>query len=285
MSIANIDGDVVVYEAGFSSDTSYYVVADEELFPSLKEAKAYADYYDVPYEAIEHRVKAESLNYCLARVTKLLTHIMTGSGCLDYKVFLTGEGNFREEVATSLPEPFNVYKGNRQTSHKPYWYKEIRQFLIDSGAVVCDGIEADDALGYRQHEDTVLCTIDKDLKMIQGWHYNWRNNEKVFITAQEAEDFHSVQLLTGDRTDNIPGLYALTGKKATAKVKKELLNLGSQEERIEFANTLYGRENEEHFKVIFDLITIAEGPATFIPSANCSDPSGKFYDYANGVML
>ena len=135
--------------------------------------------------------------------------------CVDadeHKIFITGKGNFREEVATIAP-----YKGNRDEAHKPIHYKAIGEYLVNHwGADVVPDMEADDAMGimqwkhlpFEEPEDrynTVICTLDKDLNMIPGLHYNWKNEEFSFITEQEANVFFYRQLLTGDATDNIIG--------------------------------------------------------------------------------
>lgn len=269
---ANIDGDIVLYEAGFSAETSYYRVCDEECFPTKRDAVEWANYYEVDHEYIEKVIKPLPLAKALSRTNELINNIVKGAGCKDFRLYLTGGGNFRIKEATTLPEPFNVYKGNRDSSHRPHWYKEIKEYLLTSwGAVLVEGSEADDVLGYEQNESTVLCSIDKDLKMIQGWHYDWRKDVKQFVNQKDAEDFYYEQLLTGDRTDNIPGLFALTGRKATAKIKKELKALPSDDMKLLFIKELYGQDNLEHFEVIRKLITIAGGPTTFMV-ADGSDP-------------
>lgn len=265
---SNIDGDIVLYESGFSSETSYYRVCDEECFPSKRDAIEWANYFEIPHEYIEKIIKPLPLQQALKKVNTLINNIVNGAGCDSYTVFLTGKDNFRIKDALPLPKPFNVYKGNRDTSHRPHWYKEIKTYLLTSWrAVVVDDMEADDVLGYEQGSDTVLCSIDKDLKMIQGWHYDWRKDVKLFVSQKDAEDFFYVQLLTGDRTDNIPGLFALTGRKATAKIKKELLSIPSHEGKLKYIADQYGEENAQYVGIIRRLITIAKGPSTYMASA------------------
>lgn len=141
----------------------------------------------------------------------------------DYKGFLTGDGNYREGLATIQP-----YKGNRDNA-KPYWHSAIKEYLIDSHAgVVVDGMEADDAMGIESQlvEDSIICTIDKDLKMIPGMHYRWQHREtpeSLFeVIEPEGMNFFYHQILTGDSGDHIPGLYKCTKTKASAKIKEGL---------------------------------------------------------------
>lgn len=156
-----------------------------------------------------------------------------------YIIFLTGKDNFRDKRATMYP-----YKGNR-TGEKPEHHAAIRQYMIDyHGAVVVDGAEADDALGIFATEketgvEKVICTLDKDLNMIPGLHYNWRNDTLFNVTPKEAEEFFIEQLLTGDSTDNIPGLYKLTDQKATKKIKARCTSKDSFMECIQEVFMVY----------------------------------------------
>lgn len=125
--------------------------------------------------------------------------------------FLTGPGNFRFEVATIQP-----YKENRgDSAEKPFWYQGIYQYLRDQRncTVVC-GREADDEMAIIQSTElgTVICTRDKDLRQVPGYHYGWesgKQKEKPVFWVNELDGFKSfmAQCLTGDPVDNIPGLY------------------------------------------------------------------------------
>ena len=64
----------------------------------------------------------------------------------------------------------------------------------------------------RCPEATVCCSRDKDLDGFPGWHYSWASGgqkEKPLhmVTPTQAHHWFFTQLLTGDSTDNIPGLY------------------------------------------------------------------------------
>jgi hypothetical protein len=271
---ANIDGDIIIYEAGFSAEVSYYEVAEEECFSTKKEAKEFCEFWNLELEAVVKKTKPLSLAQTLARVNQVITDIINGARCTEYEVFLTGANNYRIKAAEALPEPYNVYKGNRDTSHKPVHFDKIKEHLINVWRATTDpDLEADDMLGMVQDKDTVLCSIDKDLDMIQGWHYNWRKQERYFVGPKAAKDFFYEQLITGDRTDNIPGLYALTGKKATKKIKEELKAL-PEEQKLDFIQELYG-EQAKHFDTIRNLITIALGPCTFVADyCDCGNCAG-----------
>jgi len=156
-----------------------------------------------------------------SRVDGKIKSIMHGSGADTYCVYMSGHENFREDVATIRP-----YKGNRSNKPKPFWHDRIEEYLksgLNHPVVVCDGYEADDGMSMAQCAGfpdmkslahTIICSRDKDLWMVPGWHYSWgtsncKEKEPWFTT--EAEGYHHFfsQLITGDSTDNIPGLYGM----------------------------------------------------------------------------
>ena len=173
-------------------------------------------------------------------------------------LYLTGSGNFRETLATLVP-----YKGNRDPTHKPKYYREIKQYMEDQwDAVVTKGIEADDAIATEQwrHKDrsTVICTIDKDLDQIPGFHYNYVKQLFYNVSMHDANTFFWQQMLEGDRTDNIPGIEGIGPKRAAKIVEdakgnldvlKQMVQLKYQEQYgvdwypayVEVGNLLYMR--------------------------------------------
>ena len=129
-----------------------------------------------------------------------------------WELFLTGKGNFRNEVAVTAP-----YKGNRK-SEKPKHYHLLREYLVLSwGAYVVEGMEADDMLAIRATEigdDSVIVTLDKDLNQVPGWHYNFVKKEETYITEPQGLLHFYTQFLTGDSVDNIKGVHGIGPKKA-----------------------------------------------------------------------
>lgn len=157
--------------------------------------------------------KGDPLHYQLSNVKRMVHSVLDKTGATHHYGYLTGAGNYREKIAT-----IKKYKGNRDSSHKPVHYDEIRQYLIDVfGAEIVIGREADDAMGCKQYadqENCVICTIDKDLNMIPGWHYNWTKETMTWIDLDQADAFFYKQLLTGDPTDNIAGCPGIGEKRA-----------------------------------------------------------------------
>ena len=138
--LALVDADSIVYICGFAVETSTFKVAGAT-YPTRKEATLAADAAGIPASTIQEEIIYEPLANALQLVKNCLTKIKTRTGCTDMRIFLSGQTNFRYDIATIQP-----YKGNR-TDRKPYWYNEIREYLINNrGAEVVQGIEADDAL-------------------------------------------------------------------------------------------------------------------------------------------
>ena len=149
----------------------------------------------------------------LSRLEQTMTELCMDLDCDDYKGFLTGKGNFRNDIAITAP-----YKGQR-VAEKPVHYKALREHLVSSwGFTVVQGIEADDAVGIAAYalpeECTIMVHIDKDLNQFRGWHYNYRKKEKYHVTEFEGLTAFYTQILTGDRIDNIVGLKGIGPVKA-----------------------------------------------------------------------
>ena len=213
----NVDGDVVVYAAGFASQSNEFWV-DEEVFDTKQEATVFCTRYDLDPEEIETRIIPEPIEFCLSTVKRMVAGIVKDSGHETYTLVLTGADNFRVAVSTIQP-----YKGHRKAA-KPVHYDRIREYMIAVlNTMVIDREEADDYMSYRavSHNETI-CTVDKDLNNTEGWHYNWNHKQSYWVSEREADQNFWIQMLSGDATDNIPGLYKLTGTKCSAGMKAEV---------------------------------------------------------------
>ena len=166
-----IDGDIIAYRAGFSSN-------------------------DLEVKDAEDKVDA------------LIDTVIEDTEFLytDYQVYLTGKGNYRFDLAKTLE-----YKGNRKDAPKPIHLKHVRNYLIDKyEAIVSKGEEADDliAIAATQLEmNAVVASIDKDMLQIPCFHYNLTRRELSAVSEFEGIKFFYTQVLTGDKADNIKGLH------------------------------------------------------------------------------
>ena len=128
----------------------------------------------------------------------------------DYLVFLSGpkETNFRYAINPD-------YKANRIGVPKPKWLAKCKEWLIDEYyATITHGCEADDFLGIYQTADTVICSIDKDLLMIPGAHFNFVTQKFSEVSELDGLKQFYRQMLIGDTSDNIFGIKGIGKVKA-----------------------------------------------------------------------
>ena len=129
-----------------------------------------------------------------------------------YQGYLTGSGNFRNDIARTAP-----YKGNR-TAPKPKHLQFIRDYLVSAWDFkISEGEEADDAIAIAHTESdytTVIASIDKDFLQLPGKHWNFVKKEMTEVNEAEALLNFYRQVLTGDRVDNIIGLKGIGPVKA-----------------------------------------------------------------------
>lgn len=181
--IALIDGDILTYRLGFSTEgTSEGIVR--------------------------------------SRVDGFITDLLLyHTGAEDFEGYLTFDRkeNFRLPFAVTLP-----YKGQR-TGRQPEYYDFIREYLHDKwGFQMVRGQEADDSIGIDaftrweqgQRDSYVICTIDKDLDMIPGKHFNFVKREHYEVDEWSGLVSFYTQILTGDRTDNVAGIRGVGPVKA-----------------------------------------------------------------------
>lgn len=174
----------------------------------------------------------------LARTKELTELILQEVGATEYKIFLTGKGNFRKEI-------WPQYKANREGKPIPKHLNICRDYLVkDWQAEVINGIEADDALGIYQtsyhalFDGCIICSIDKDLLQIPGLHYNWVKKVFSTITIVSAIRNFYTQLLVGDPADNIRGCPGI-GK---AKAPKILDGCETEQEMFDAVRIAYNND-------------------------------------------
>lgn len=194
MMKALIDADMLLYEVGFG----------------------------VQYKDDDGELVVPSFERCISLLEQKLNIIQEESWSDEGPtLYLTGDDNFRIKVATTKP-----YKGNR-TSSKPFHFNNLKVYMeAHYNTKVASGMEADDLISIDHTLDpdnTVICTRDKDLRMVPGYHYGWECNGQAGFGPSRIDDigyleltkkgitgggfkFFCSQLITGDSTDNIPGL-------------------------------------------------------------------------------
>ncbi len=110
---------------------------------------------------------------------------------------------------------YPAYKWNRRNRVKPHGWEIVRDMLLERGALVLPGLEADDVLGSQAKPwQDVLVSTDKDLLTVPGRHLNPRTDELREVSEEEADEALFLQALTGDSTDNYPGIPGIGPVKA-----------------------------------------------------------------------
>lgn len=167
--------------------------------------------------------KLEPFSHAVHNANVLLERIEKETNPSSMVMVLSGGGNFREHVATIKP-----YKGNRDPAARPTYEQEMREHLIRTYPTeVSDGEEADDVMGICQTQlirdsgdafASCIASGDKDLLMIPGLHFNFLNPERpaTYVGPEEGMQTFLTQWLTGDSTDNIPGVPKIGAKRAAA---------------------------------------------------------------------
>lgn len=221
-----VDADILVYRAGFATEYPLYtVVLGEDAikqFQYKKEATACME--EESGGVLEVSTIMEPEANAISVVDSMISNIARYFGYhspQNLNLVLTGGDNFRVDVAVTKP-----YKGNR-TKPKPTHYSAIRKHLETKyNAVVTEGEEADDYVGYRHYHDwqehgedaSCIVTIDKDLDMIPGLHYNFVTDNEYYVDEEEADRMFLKQLLSGDTTDNIQGIKGIGDEKAAKMI-------------------------------------------------------------------
>lgn len=211
-----VDGDSLVYRCGFAAEKTKYLVLWEDgeylQYDSAKQAKEKAA---KDGGLVWSRKEYEPLEFCLATVKNALAKIRTDLGG-ELEVWLSPSvGNFRDQIAARAK-----YKGNRDGALKPKNYKDIVNYLVTNhGAQYALGMEADDALaiGLTRDSTAVCVSTDKDLLQVPGQHYNWVAKKSVRVSKKQGAFNLYSQVLSGDATDNIPGIEGV-GPETAAKI-------------------------------------------------------------------
>lgn len=161
-----------------------------------------------------------------------ISGIIEVCGATSYQNTVSGPNNFRK---TLYPD---TYKANRPSKPAQYYnLLEAIKYNHKNNWQCHDQLEADDLLGIMatngKVENPIICSIDKDMLTIPGWHFQWHHDSFPHLVTQvDADRFWLTQLLTGDSTDGIAGMKGIGQKKAEILIEKHTQN---NEEIYDFA--------------------------------------------------
>lgn len=195
-----IDADVLRYEVGYAAEAGWQLPG-------------------VPTWDYVEKILHERIDNICAMVNATMPPIL----------YLTGKDNFRYSIARKRP-----YK--ERPGLKPYHYKNLTAYInAVYDARLVEGLEADDLMSIEQTKrpgETIICTRDKDLRQVPGWHYGWELGDQPSFGPLKVEGiglieletkinakgvktnkirgygdlFFYSQILTGDVVDTVPGL-------------------------------------------------------------------------------
>lgn len=229
--------------------------------------------------ACENEDERQAIRSLESLIINTLMYGVDKCGYVDkWNLYLTGKGNFRNDVAVTVP-----YKGNRADKVKPKHLAALRKHLmIEWNAHLSDGQEADDAIAIEATtlgDDCVIVSLDKDLDQVAGWHYNFVKNIAYYITPEQGMLRFYQQILTGDNADNIKGITGI-GPVKSAQILEDAIDEtdmyqrcvdayeGNEDRVIENARLLWLRRTKDE-----PLWTPPKSNQTTSPSS--SDPTPK----------
>lgn len=202
---ALIDGDSIVYRIAFAAKD------------------------DPPNKA-----KATMQEYIVDSILMVLDDVK------EYHIWISGDTNFRNEIAVTKP-----YKGNRDGMVRPDHWAYLREAMIKEWeATVTEGEEADDAIAIEatQHGNSIICSIDKDFLQVPGEHFNYVKGIRFRVEPLEGLRNFYTQILTGDRVDNVEGVYGI----GPVKAAKLLANCTTEQEMYQVCLKAFGNVERVH---------------------------------------
>jgi len=156
-----------------------------------------------------------------AAVMNTILGLQVGLGATHVRVILSDpHANWRLQITPT-------YKGNREDTVRPLLLGRLKDYLrTELGAVWWPGLEADDTLSILATEPQsypgkrIVVGRDKDFKSIPGLHHTIGDKTgsgamRVFeVSPWEADRFHLIQTLAGDRVDGYAGCAGLGMERA-----------------------------------------------------------------------
>jgi DNA polymerase-1 len=190
-----IDGDILVYKSCASVEVPI---------------NWYGDLWTLHADAAEAIISFEDRMYDIVSDVLLKLNYV---GEYKIKVCFSHDINFRKQI-------LYTYKQNREGKRKPICYTAVKEWVIEHYDTVClPRLEADDVCSIlattpENEGHSVVISGDKDFRSIPGMFYNFLTRTISNTTEAEADMFHLMQTLMGDRADNYSGCPGIGEKKA-----------------------------------------------------------------------
>lgn len=238
--------------------------------------------------AYNHRDNEFNLDAVKASVDSFVKDILNETNTSHYLGFMGNidssvrHDTFRHRLAVTKP-----YKGNRKEASAwiKLWRSPIMQHMADKWKFIqCSNVEADDMCCIYQDSvyldpktnkislvptqnyepiPTIISSPDKDLKQAGGAYYDYRKMVHTSVSIEEGNLLLWSQVLTGDSTDNIPGLPRC-GEKGAAEILKGIRSYNLMEEAVTRAYEAKGM-SKEYLQEQFYLINILKSNPSGFP--------------------
>lgn len=259
-----IDLDVIRYEIGFSGEFEETDEATGETRHVVREWDFVQELLDNKIDFICKEVEATQPPLLFMTGDKYTMRLLSRTASYRGEEPVELLTPYRETIATVKP-----YKGTRK-GEKPFHFQNITAYcLANYDCRVANGLEADDLLAMEQTSrpnETVICSRDKDLRMVPGMSYSWECgrqpsfgpelvDNKGWLKLNERGDVKGVglkfffyQMLVGDTVDNIPGCPKI-GEVKAYKLLNELNTRREHELAVIGAyRDFYGDEYKERLE-------------------------------------
>ena len=235
-----IDGDIILYEVGFSSEE----VVDGVIIPRSWDFTV--GLLEKRLALISSEVEATEPPLLFLTNTRRINKLLNKQRKREDVPEKPYVENFRVEVADSIEKgdvDSKEYKGGRK-QQKPFHFYNLLSHILSSYPHHIDesGLEADDAMVIHQYsrwkqglKDTIICSRDKDVRQCPGWHYSWEVGRQASIGPIEVDElgwlehkspedrdakgklkpakifgtgekFFYYQMMTGDTVDSVAGI-------------------------------------------------------------------------------
>ncbi|MBG23746.1 MAG: hypothetical protein CMF22_10525 [Idiomarinaceae bacterium] len=257
--ICFIDCDLIKYRASFAAEKTEWLLYDndEELVRAFYSAKEADDYVDNLWMMLdidtsgyhrEEKVTIKKKVHAIAACDHIIELIKRKCPAKEYRLYLTGNDTYRPHIAT-----LHKYKGNRDGMRKPTYLQDVTDHIIEfHDATVVDYIEADDTLTVgltwcrKKGLLGVVANLDKDIKQVEGWHYDWGKDKYEYVTAREGILHTYCQAIAGDAVDNYKGIPGIGMKKAMKLIQDCETEREMYETAVEAYREYFGEEY--HYK-------------------------------------
>jgi DNA polymerase-1 len=210
-----VDADIPIFKVASVTDNPRYIVGDSK-FRYKKDACFHCKEMDIDPVNIKKEYFPTTPDIAISILKSSLDRLENAFPDAKFVNCISDSSNFRYSI-------FPDYKANRKNNRKPANRQALKDWMLRFRyGITIPGLEADDVLGVMSAATAsvglqvpIILTVDKDLDMIPGWHFNPDKQKVYFIEELEGFKKFCEQALKGDPTDGIPGLPRVGNKTAT----------------------------------------------------------------------